>query len=150
MTWEEFTQAPVARFEWLSEVKQMGTIDEYNTLLVQLTSQVPRLFDDYYLGYYMNELKGPMRGSLRLDNLETAMELARDIEDTLSCQNEGEVNLIIQNAFEHYCRPRMGLYVSSKGNNMRGSTDSFSKATGQATRPTSGQSGQSTACSRFS
>ncbi|CAH9111577.1 unnamed protein product [Cuscuta epithymum] len=66
MTWEKFTQAQVARFDSrfkesrfkrLFRVKQLGTVEEYNNLFVQLSSQVPGLSDAYYLGYFMNKLK---------------------------------------------------------------------------------------------
>ncbi|CAH9082161.1 unnamed protein product [Cuscuta epithymum] len=99
MSWEEFKQALVARFDFryqgnrferLSGVKQIGQVEDYNTLFVQLASQVPGLTDDHYLGYYMSRLKETIRSSLRLlrpENLETAMELARDIEHNLSVQS---------------------------------------------------------------
>lgn len=63
------------------------------SLFIQLVSQVPGLSDEHYLGYFMNGLKGTIRGSLQLlrpNDLENEMEMARDIEDNLPFPNGGQ------------------------------------------------------------
>ncbi|KAG6397368.1 hypothetical protein SASPL_143535 [Salvia splendens] len=95
LTWKEFSEALVSRFdtrfqgdafERLDDIKQIKGVEDYVNLFVQLSSQVPGLTDAHYLGYFMKGLKDPIRGFLRLfrpTELESAMELARDVEDNL-------------------------------------------------------------------
>ncbi|XP_057770633.1 uncharacterized protein LOC130990415 [Salvia miltiorrhiza] len=104
LTWKEFSEALVSRFdtrfqgdafERLADIKQTKGVDEYVNLFVQLASQVPGLTDAHYLGYFMKGLKDPIRGFLQLfrpSELESAMELARDVEDNLTIQGGGRTN----------------------------------------------------------
>ena len=105
LTWKEFSEALVSRFdtrfqgdafERLADIKQTKGVEDYVNLFVQLSSQVPGLTDAHYLGYFMKGLKDPIRGFLRLfrpTELESAMELARDVEDNLAIQGGGRTNL---------------------------------------------------------
>ncbi|KAG6390471.1 hypothetical protein SASPL_148206 [Salvia splendens] len=105
LTWKEFSEALVSRFdtrfqgdafERLADIKQIKGVEDYVNLFVQLSSQVPGLTDAHYLGYFMKGLKDPIRGFLRLfrpTELESAMELARDVEDNLAIQGGGRTSL---------------------------------------------------------
>lgn len=60
-----------------------------------MACQVPGLGDEHYLGLFMKGLEESIRCQLRLlrpANLETAMELARDVEDSLKIAAGGRPN----------------------------------------------------------
>lgn len=62
---------------------------------MQLASQVPGLSDEHYLGYFTKGLDDSVRSALRLlcpRDLETAMELAKDVEDNLTLQLGGRAS----------------------------------------------------------
>lgn len=145
LTWEKFTEALVSRFdtrfpgdafERLADITQSGTVDEYINLFVQLSSQVPRLSDAHYLGYFMKGLKDQIQGFLRMFRpieLEAAMDLARDVEANVAIQGGGRTN--------------QGLWgLSARNNNyMRSGSASWSgagSAQGQASASNSSRPGE--------
>lgn len=164
LTWEEFSQALVARFdtrfkgnpfERLADIKQSGSVDDYVNLFFQLASQVLGLSDEHYLGYFMKGLKDSIRSSLcllRPGDLETAMELSRDIEDNLEVQAGGC-------PYRHFgsSAPRLGTFSlpnsatsgAEGGGSQGGSTGNFSRQSDQPPSARPAASGQSTTRSRF-
>ncbi|CAH9142223.1 unnamed protein product [Cuscuta epithymum] len=161
ITWEDFKQSLVSRFdsrfqgnqfERLSGVKQIGQVEDYNTLFVQLASQVPGLTDDHYLGYYMSGLKETIRSSLRLlrpNNLEMAMELAREVEHNLSVQSGGGGSLNYHSSgvrSSSLLRANTGFPLTGS---LQGSEGNFLKDSGQPPGTKSGMSGQPTTRSQF-
>ncbi|CAH9085680.1 unnamed protein product [Cuscuta epithymum] len=164
ISWEDFKQALVARFdsqhqgnrfERLSGVKQTEFVEDCNILFVQLASQVPGLTDDHYLGYYMSGLKETIRSSLRLlrpNNLEMAMELAREVEHNLSVQRgeKGSLNYHSSGvrssslSMAHTSSP-----LTAIGGSLQGSEGSFAKDSGQPPGTKSGLPGQPTTRSQF-
>ncbi|CAH9108189.1 unnamed protein product [Cuscuta europaea] len=164
MTWEEFKQVLVARFdsrfqgnkfERLSGVKQIGSVEEYNTLFVQLTSQVPGLTDAHYLGYYMSGPEEAIRNSLRLfrpNNLEEAMELARDVEYNLSVQSGGSGSPNYKPSgvrSSSFSIPNTSPPLTAGGSSLQGSSGHFPKDSGQPPGTKSRLSGQPTTRSQF-
>ncbi|CAH9118783.1 unnamed protein product [Cuscuta epithymum] len=171
MGWEDFKQALVTRFdsrykgnkfERLSGAKQTGSVQEYNVLFVQLASQVSGLSDDHYLGYYMSGLKEAIRSELRLlrpESLETAMELAGDVEHNLAIQNGGRGGPNFNSTgsrINSYPRPNPGMLSTTSNGSSRVQGGSLPKTTGPivgttppVTGTTSGTSGQATERSRF-
>lgn len=97
-------------------------MEEYINLFVQLAGQVPGLSDEHYLGYFMKDLTDSVRGALRLlrpRNIETAMELARDVEDNLLLQSGGRARNSMISASSRansYPRPAFGTNSGSPGN----------------------------------
>ncbi|CAH9145977.1 unnamed protein product [Cuscuta epithymum] len=164
MTWEEFKQALIARFdsrfqgnrfERLSGIKQLGTMEEYNDLFVQLASQVPGLTDDHYLGYYMSGLNEAIRSSLRLfrpHNLETAMELARDVEHNLSIQSGKSGSPYYTSSGvrpNSFLMPITRPPLTASGGSIQEENNSFSKDSGQPPGMKSGLSRQLTTRPQF-
>ncbi|CAH9136459.1 unnamed protein product [Cuscuta epithymum] len=164
MTWADFKQALVDRFdsrfqgnkyERLSGVRQIGSIEDYNILFVQLASQVLGLPDEHYLGYYMSGLKEIIRSSLRLlrpNNLEMAMELACEVEYNLSVQSgeSGSLNYHSSGVrSSSLLRANTGSPLTAIGGSLQGSEGSFAKDSGQPPGMKSGLSGQPTTRSQF-
>lgn len=95
LTWEKFKIELVERyggigegdvFEQLASLQQSGSVDEYIQEFERLTSQVKRLPDEQYFGYFVHGLKEGIRGRVRsmraLGPLSRSrlMNLARAVE----------------------------------------------------------------------
>ncbi|XP_050906646.1 uncharacterized protein LOC127120280 [Lathyrus oleraceus] len=74
LTWEELRSELMERYgglgegdvyEKLTEIRQRGTMEEYIQEFERLTSQIPRLPDKQFLGYFLHELRGEIRGRVR-------------------------------------------------------------------------------------
>jgi hypothetical protein len=74
LTWEQLNQALLDRYgghgegdiyEQLTELRQTGNVDDYITDFEYLTSQIPRLPDKQFQGYFLHGLKGEIRGKVR-------------------------------------------------------------------------------------
>jgi hypothetical protein len=74
LTWEQLNQALLDRYgghgegdiyEQLTELCQTGNVDDYITDFEYLTSQIPRLPDKQFQGYFLHGLKGEIRGKVR-------------------------------------------------------------------------------------
>ncbi|XP_050906359.1 uncharacterized protein LOC127120018 [Lathyrus oleraceus] len=74
LTWEELKVELLERYaglgegdvyEQLTEIRQKGTVEDYIQELECLTTQIPRLPDKQYLGYFLHGLKDEIRGGVR-------------------------------------------------------------------------------------
>lgn len=95
LTWSKLKKALIERyggrksdnpFEKLKDFQQTGNVDEYITDFEFVSSQVVRLSEDQYLGYFIGGLKTEI--CLRVhtfspQNRVQTMKLARDIEGQL-------------------------------------------------------------------
>ncbi|KAJ9543643.1 hypothetical protein OSB04_023350 [Centaurea solstitialis] len=95
LTWERFKQALIERyggrqsdnpFEELKDLNQTGSVDEFITEFEYISSQVSRLPEEQYLGYFLGGLRPEIRLRVRTFNPMNrvqAMKLARDVESEL-------------------------------------------------------------------
>ncbi|GAU13119.1 hypothetical protein TSUD_174190 [Trifolium subterraneum] len=95
LSWEKLKKELIARyggrrlenpFEELSTLKQGGSVKEYVEAFELLSSQVTRLPEEQYLGYFMSGLKPPIRRRVRTFNPRTRLQMmrvAKDVEDEL-------------------------------------------------------------------
>lgn len=103
LTWEKLKKALIARyggrrlenpFEELSNLRQIGSVEEFVESFELLSSQVGRLPEEQYLGYFMSGLKPQIRRRVRTLNPVTRMQMmrmAKDVEDELrEDDDEGE------------------------------------------------------------
>ncbi|PNY13662.1 retrotransposon-related protein [Trifolium pratense] len=118
LSWEKLKRALIARyggrrlenpFEELSTLKQRGTVEEFVESFELLSSQVGRLPEEQYLGYFMSGLKPQIRRRVRTLNPRNRMEMmriAKDVEGELKDDDDddAERRLDKKNHFE-----RMGL-----------------------------------------
>ena len=74
LTWEELRSELMERYgglgegdvyEKLTEIRQRGTVEEYIQEFERLTSQILRLPDKQFLGYFLHGLRGEIRGRVR-------------------------------------------------------------------------------------
>ncbi|KAJ9541667.1 LOW QUALITY PROTEIN: hypothetical protein OSB04_028173 [Centaurea solstitialis] len=95
LTWEKFKQALIERyggrqsdnpFEELKDLAQIGSVDEFITDFEFVSSQVSRLPEEQYLGYFLGGLRPEIRLRVRTFNPVNriqAMKIARDVESEL-------------------------------------------------------------------
>ncbi|GAU35803.1 hypothetical protein TSUD_155780 [Trifolium subterraneum] len=95
LSWVKLKKALIARyggrrlenpFEELSTLKQTGSVEDYVESFELLSSQVGRLPEEQYLGYFMGGLIEPIRRRVRTFNPTTRMEvmrIAKDVESEL-------------------------------------------------------------------
>ncbi|MCH86025.1 Ty3/gypsy retrotransposon protein, partial [Trifolium medium] len=95
LSWEKLKRALIARyggrrlenpFEELSTLQQKGTVEEFVESFELLSSQVGRLPEEQYLGYFMSGLKPQIRRRVRTLNPRNRMEMMRIAKDV-----EGEL-----------------------------------------------------------
>jgi hypothetical protein len=103
LTWEKLKKSLIARygsrrlenpFEELSTLKQIGTVEEFVESFELLSSQVGRLPEEQYLGYFMSGLKPQIRRRVRTLNPTNRMQMmriAKDVEDELK-EDDDEVD----------------------------------------------------------
>ncbi|XP_057438197.1 transposon Tf2-1 polyprotein isoform X1 [Lotus japonicus] len=108
LSWEKLKRALIARyggrrlenpFEELSTLRQRGSVEEFVEAFELLSSQVGRLPEDQYLGYFMSGLKPLIRRRVRTLNPTTRMEMmriAKDIEDELKEEDDEEGKRVIR------------------------------------------------------
>ncbi|MCH80746.1 enzymatic polyprotein, partial [Trifolium medium] len=81
-------------FEELSTLRQTGSVEEFVEAFELLSSQVGRLPEEQYLGYFMSGLKAQIRRRVRTLNPSTRMQMmriAKDVEEELKEEDdEGE------------------------------------------------------------
>lgn len=92
LTWLKLKQDLIERyggrqsdnpFEEMKDLQQTGTVDEYITTFEYVSSQVGRLPEEQYLGYFMGGLKTDIRLRVRTINPRSRvqkMKIARDVE----------------------------------------------------------------------
>jgi hypothetical protein len=110
LTWERLKKALIARyggrrlenpFEELSTLKQTGTVEEFTEAFELLSSQVGRLPEEQYLGYFMSGLKPTIRRRVRTLNPQNRMEMmriAKDVEEELREEDdEGNKTFVKKN-----------------------------------------------------
>lgn len=95
LTWTKLKQALIERyggrksdnpFEELKDLQQVGDVEEYISEFEYISSQVMRLPEDQYLGYFLGGLKPEIRLKVRTLNPRSrlqAMKIARDVETEL-------------------------------------------------------------------
>lgn len=100
LSWEKLKKSLIARyggrrlenpFEELSTLRQTGNMEEYVEVFELLSSQVGRLSEEQYLGYFMSGLKPPIRRRVRTLNPVTRMQImriAKDVENELNEEDE--------------------------------------------------------------
>ena len=100
LTWEKLKKSLIARyggrrlenpFEELSTLKQTGSVEEFVEAFELLSSQVGRLPEEQYLGYFMSGLKQPIRRRVRTLNPQNRMQMmrmAKDVEEELKEEDD--------------------------------------------------------------
>ncbi|KAJ9564989.1 hypothetical protein OSB04_000955 [Centaurea solstitialis] len=95
LTWVKFKRALIERyggrksdnpFEELKDLSQTGSVDEFIDEFEYISSQVNRLPEEQYLGYFLGGLRSDIRLRVRTFNPTNriqAMKLARDVESEL-------------------------------------------------------------------
>ncbi|GAU40665.1 hypothetical protein TSUD_83440 [Trifolium subterraneum] len=95
LSWEKLKKSLIARyggrrlenpFEELATLKHSGTVEEFVEAFELLSSQVGRLPEDQYLGYFMSGLKPQIRRRVRTLNPLNRMQMmriAKDVEEEL-------------------------------------------------------------------
>ncbi|GAU17045.1 hypothetical protein TSUD_105440 [Trifolium subterraneum] len=90
LSWEKLKRALIARyggrrlenpFEELSTLRQKGDVEEYVEAFELVSSQVGRLPEEQYLGYFMSGLKPAIRRRVRTMNPRSRMEMMRIVKD---------------------------------------------------------------------
>jgi len=101
LTWEKLKKSLIARcggrslenpFEELSTVST-GSVEEFVEAFELLSSQVGRLPEEQYLGYFMSGLKPQIRRRVRTLNPQNRMQMmriAKDVEEELCDEDEDE------------------------------------------------------------
>ncbi|PNX92555.1 retrotransposon-related protein, partial [Trifolium pratense] len=112
LSWKKLKKSLIARyggrrlenpFEELSTLRQTGSVEEFVEAFELLSSQVGRLPEEQYLGYFMSGLKAPIRRRVRTLNPQNRMQLmrmAKDVEDELKEEDD--------DGTRHYGKNRMG------------------------------------------
>jgi hypothetical protein len=102
LSWVKLKKALIARyggrrlenpFEELSTLTQKGGVEEYVEAFELLSSQVGRLPEDQYLGYFMSGLKSQIRKRVRTLNPKNRMEMmrmAKDVEELRDGDDDGD------------------------------------------------------------
>jgi len=100
LSWEKLKRALIARyggrrlenpFEELSTIRQKGSVEEFVEAFELLSSQVGRLPEEQYLGYFMSGLKPQIRRRVRTLNPLNRMQMmriAKDVEEELKEEDE--------------------------------------------------------------
>lgn len=100
LTWEKLKKSLIAHysgrrlenpFEELSTLKQNGSVEEFVEAFELLSSQVGRLPEEQYLGYFMSGLKQPIRRMVRTLNPQNRMQMkrmAKDVEEELNEEDD--------------------------------------------------------------
>jgi hypothetical protein len=95
LTWEKLKKSLIARyggrrlenpFEELATLKQTGSVEEFTEAFELLSSQVGRLPEEQYLGYFMSGLKPTIQRRVRTLNPQNRiqmMRIAKDVEEEL-------------------------------------------------------------------
>lgn len=100
LSWEKLKRVLIARyggrrlenpFEELSTIRQKGSVEEFVEAFELLSSQVGRLPEEQYLGYFMSGLKPQIRRRVRTLNPLNRMQMmriAKDVEEELKEEDE--------------------------------------------------------------
>lgn len=100
LSWEKLKRALIARyggrrlenpFEELSTLRQTGSVEEFVEAFELLSSQVGRLLEEQYLGYFISGLKAQIRRRVRTLNPQNRMQMmrmAKDVEDELKDEDD--------------------------------------------------------------
>ncbi|KAJ1422761.1 Retrotransposon gag domain [Sesbania bispinosa] len=95
LTWPKLKQALIEQyggrcfdnpFEELSDLRQIGSIEEYIAEFELISSQVGRLPEEQYLGYFMGGLRPELRCRVRTFNPRTRTQMMRVARDDWSCR----------------------------------------------------------------
>lgn len=128
LSWEKLKRALIARyggrrlenpFEELSTLRQKGSVEGFVEAFELLSSQVGRLPEEQYLGYFMSGLKPQIRRRVRTLNPLSRMEMmriAKDVEEELREEDDdGEKRVLKRGGYERL--GQSGWAGSAKGRN---------------------------------
>lgn len=128
LSWEKLKRTLIARyggrrlenpFEELSTLRQKGSVEEFVEAFELLSSQVGRLPEEQYLGYFMSGLKPQIRRRVRTLNPLSRMEMmriAKDVEEELREEDDdGEKRVLKRGGYERL--GQSGWAGSAKGRN---------------------------------
>lgn len=102
LSWEKLKKALIARyggrrlenpFEELSTLRQKRGVEEYVEAFELLSSQVGKLPEEQYLGYFMSGLQPQIRRRVRTLNPQSRMQMMRmvkDVEDELKEEDDDD------------------------------------------------------------
>ncbi|GAU10872.1 hypothetical protein TSUD_424570, partial [Trifolium subterraneum] len=155
LSWEKLKRSLIARyggrrlenpFEELSTLKQQGTVEEYVEAFELLSSQVGRLPEEQYLGYFMSGLKPQIRRRVRTLNPRNRMEMMRIAKDVEGEMEEGDDDNTERRFVKKSNLDRLGHkeWVGSQGNKYGSqSKDSnrYSNTGGSKSNPKTGSTG---------
>ncbi|GAU37038.1 hypothetical protein TSUD_207440 [Trifolium subterraneum] len=100
LSWEKLKTALIARyggrrlenpFEELSTLRQTGSVEDFVEAFELLSSQVGKLPEEQYLGYFMSGLKPQIRRRVRTLNPKSRMQMMRitkDVEEELKEEDD--------------------------------------------------------------
>lgn len=107
-------------YEQLTELKQEGTVDEYITEFEYLTTQIPRLPDKQFLGYFLHGLKTEIRGKVRSLAAMGEMSRTKLLQVTRAVEKEIKGT---GSGFYRGSKSGNGLHRPSSHGSGKGSTD---------------------------
>lgn len=155
LSWEKLKRALIARyggrrlenpFEELSTLKQKDSVEEFVEALELLSSQVGRLPEEQYLGYFMSGLKPQIRRRVRTLNPRNRMEMmriAKDVEDELREEyDDGEKKGVRKGGYEKLGKSDWARLLSNRSGSNR-STKTGGPNMNQKTNGSSGNSNTS-------
>ncbi|MCH91412.1 retrotransposon gag protein [Trifolium medium] len=99
LSWEKLKKSLIVRyggrrlenpFEELMTLKQSGSVEEFVEAFELLSSQVGRLHEEQYLGYFMSGLKPQIRRRVRTLNPLNRMQMMRIAKDVVEVLKEGD------------------------------------------------------------
>lgn len=157
LSWEKLKRALIARyggrrlenpFEELLTLRQKGSVEEFVEAFELLSSQVGRLPEEQYLGYFMSGLKPQIRRRVHTLNPRNRMEMmriAKDVEEELKEEDDdGERREVKKGGYERVGQKDwVGLLMRKGGSQPRDATRSFQSGGSNPSQKT-GPSGSNT------
>ncbi|MCI07310.1 pentatricopeptide repeat-containing protein, partial [Trifolium medium] len=138
LSWEKLKKSLIARyggrrlenpFEELAMLKQSGSVEEFVEAFELLSSQVGRLPEEQYLGYFMSGLKPQIRRRVRTLNPRNRMQMmriAKDVEDELKEDGDEDGGVVSKKGV--YERVGKNEWAGSFSKNRNGSNSTRSNS----------------------
>ncbi|PNY16937.1 retrotransposon-related protein [Trifolium pratense] len=155
LSWEKLKKALIARyggrrlenpFEELATLKQSGTVEEFVESFELLSSQVGRLPEEQYLGYFMSGLKPQIRRRVQTLNPRSRMEMmriAKDVEGELKEEDHVERRYVRKGSYGLGQRDWAGSLNNKNGSQLKDSNRLF-QAGGSNPNSKTGSTGSNT------
>lgn len=105
-------------FKALKILQQLGTMEDYIETFEFVSSQVPKLTEQQYVGYFMGGLKAEIRQrvhTFRPTSRWQVMQLARDVESELEGTNRIEGQFLGRSGLGNYSGRFMGNQSKGRG-----------------------------------